>query len=80
MRFRTSLFRDSYFNRIVLLWNNLPITTRQSSSFNVFKEKLYTYFCKLDSDFDPDRVRVTPSQSFCVTLDCVTSLIGFRAI
>ena len=55
---RTSLFMDSYFNRIVLLWNNLPITTRQSSSLNVFKENLYTiYFRKLDTDFDPDRVR-----------------------
>ena len=31
--FRTSLFKDSFFNRIVPLWNNLPVLIRQSPTF-----------------------------------------------
>ena len=57
-RFRTSLFRDSYFNRIVLIWNNLPLVIRQCQSYSTFKAKLYKYYYdKLDNDFDPDRPR-----------------------
>ena len=57
-RFRTSLFRDSFFNRIALLWNNLPLVIRQSATFVSFKTKLYElYFNKLDAVFDTDRVR-----------------------
>ena len=56
--FRTSLFRDSFFNRIVPLWNNLPVLIRQSPTFLSFKTNLYKYyFCKLNSDFDTDRTR-----------------------
>ena len=57
-RFRTSLFRDSYFNRIVPLWNNLPISIRQSPNVLSFKKKLNVlYFEKLESEFDPTRVQ-----------------------
>ena len=46
-RYRTSLFRDSFFNRIVKLWN----------SFNSFKTNLYKhYFSKLHNIFDTDRL------------------------
>lgn len=55
---RTSLFRDSFFNRIVFLWNSLPLETRECSVFSTFKRKLHThYVSKLDSTFDVDRMR-----------------------
>ena len=58
--FRTSLFRDSFFDRIVPLWNNLSVLIRQSPIFLSFKTNLPVYkyyFCKLNSDFDTDRIR-----------------------
>ena len=56
--FCTSLFRDSFLNRIVPLWNNLSVLIRQSPTFSSFKTNLYKYyFCKLNSDFDTDRIR-----------------------
>ena len=56
--FRTSLFRDSFFNRIVPLWNNLPVLIRQSPTFLSFKTNLYKYYlCKLNSVFDTDKIR-----------------------
>ena len=55
-RHRTSLFRDSYFNRIVIIWNNLPFQIRNSTSFISFKSRLNEYyFDKLLSTFDSDR-------------------------
>jgi len=41
---RTEMFISSYFNRIVHLWNVLPFTIRDCSSFNVFKQKLLSYY------------------------------------
>ena len=56
-RYRTSLFRDSFFNRIVKLWNSLPLQTRKSPTFNSFKTNLYEhYFSKLHNIFDTDRL------------------------
>ena len=56
--FRTSLFRDSYFIRIVYLWNDLPLSIRQTPSIKLFKTRLYEhYFKKLDCDFETDRIR-----------------------
>jgi hypothetical protein len=37
---RTYLFRNSFFNRIVFLWNNLSPTIRNSSSVSSFKNRL----------------------------------------
>ena len=55
-RHRTSLFRDSYFNRIVIIWNNLPFKICKSGSFISFKSRLNEhYFNKLFSTFDSDR-------------------------
>ena len=55
--FRTFNFRDSFFNRIVPLWNNLPILIRQSPTFLGFKTNLHKYYvCKHNSDFDTDRI------------------------
>ena len=56
-RYRTSLFRDFFFNRIVKLWNSLPLQTRKSPTFNSFKTNLYKhYFSKLHNIFDTDRL------------------------
>ena len=56
-RLRTSLFRDSFFNRVVKLWNNLPLEIRKSSSISAFKSRLYKhYFLKLRNVFDTDRL------------------------
>ena len=55
---RTSLFRNSFFNRIVFLWNNLSPSIRNSTSVSSFKRLLYThYFSKLDSTFNVNRMR-----------------------
>jgi hypothetical protein len=37
---RTTLFRNSYFNRIVYLWNSLPSDIKSSSSVYILKAKL----------------------------------------
>ena len=51
-RLRTSLFRDSFFNCVVKLWNNLPLEIRKSSSISAFKSRLYKhYFLKLRNVF-----------------------------
>ena len=85
-RFRTSLFRDSYFNRIVLIWNNLPLVIRQCQSYSTFKAKLYKYYYdKLDNDFDPDRPRTwkticpncrTVNRIFCCWVSCILSVLN----
>ena len=55
---KTSLFRDSYFNRIVFLWNNLSSGIKASSSVAILKTKLYIYYTnKLNTVFDIDRPR-----------------------
>jgi hypothetical protein len=55
---RTSLFRDSFFNRIVFLWNGLPADIRGCSVISSFERNLYThYFSKLHSTFDVNRMR-----------------------
>ena len=46
-RHRTSLFRDSFFNRIVIIWKNLTVHIRKSSSFISFKSRLKEYYFKV---------------------------------
>lgn len=43
-RVRTSLFRDSFFNRIVSLWNNIPLDIRETIALSTFKDCLFNYF------------------------------------
>ena len=46
--FRTSSFRDFYFNRITLMWNSLPKNIKDSDTISSFKSKLKSfYFTKL---------------------------------
>ena len=55
---RTYLFRASFFNRIVFLWNGLPFSIRDISFVSSFKHNLFShYLSKLNSDFDVDRMR-----------------------
>ena len=49
---KTTSFRQSYFNRVVPLWYNLPQDIRSSESLYVFKSRLYCYFDNLLCDFD----------------------------
>ena len=55
---KTSSFRDSYFIRIVNIWNALPINIKASSSLTEFRVKLKEFFFeRLRSVFDGDNIR-----------------------
>ena len=55
---RTSTFRDFYFNRIAILWNNIPNDVRQAESIYSFKHKVKSfYFKRLFNVFDGDDFR-----------------------
>ena len=40
---KTSTFRDSYFNRIIPLWNSLPLNTKESITLSSFKTKVHSH-------------------------------------
>ena len=55
---KTSTFRDSYFNRIIPLWNSLPFNTKESTTLSSFKTKVRSHYKSLlHSAFDSDRIR-----------------------
>ena len=57
-RTRTSCFRDSYFNRIVNLWNSLPDIVKNCTTVSGFKNQLKKfYFSCLFRVFDADNIR-----------------------
>ena len=57
-RTRTSCFRDSYFNRIVNLWNSLPDIVKNYTTVSGFKNQLKKfYFSRLFRVFDTDNIR-----------------------
>ena len=57
-RTRTSCFRDSYFNRIVNLWNSLPDFVKNCTTVSGFKNQLKKfYFFRLFTVFDVDNIR-----------------------
>ena len=59
---RTSLFRDSFFNRISNLWNSLPPNLRSTDSFFIFKKSLYNfYLAKFNTYFDTTRIQTWKS-------------------
>ena len=43
-KFRTDIFKFSFFNRIVDLWNNLPVNIRTLDSFCSFKNKVNNFY------------------------------------
>ena len=55
---RTSSFRDSYFIRIVNIWNALPNNIKYSSSLDIFKCRLKEFlYNRLRLVFDQDNIR-----------------------
>ena len=50
---RTKCFKSSYFNRIVRLWNFLPLLTRQCTSLNAFKHKVTLFYIDKFVNVDP---------------------------
>ena len=49
--YKTSLFRNLYFNRIVFLWNSVLSDIKSSSSVSILKSKLYLFYKnKLNSE------------------------------
>ena len=57
-RFRTSLFRDSFFIRICNLWNAIPDNIKVESTLFSFKNKLKSfYFSRLSHVFNGDNIR-----------------------
>ena len=49
---RTELFRSSFFNRTVDLWNALPASTRKTKTCGAFKKRVSKfYFERLNSTF-----------------------------
>ena len=40
---KTSTFRDSYFNRVIPLWNSLPLNTKESITLSSFKTKVHSH-------------------------------------
>ena len=54
---RTSSFRDSFFQRIVNMWNVLPVEIKMAKSISSFKEKLkYVLFFRLNNIFNQDNI------------------------
>ena len=55
---KTSTYRDSFFNRVIILWNSLPFNIKSSNSVSSFKNLLRAHYSTLLlSTFDPDRIR-----------------------
>ena len=43
-RFRTDVFKFSFFNRIVNLWNGLPVAIRIIDRVSLFNEKVNQFY------------------------------------
>ena len=55
---KTSLYRDSYFNRIVHLWNAIPSTIQTCTSILSFRKHLKAFYIeRLNLIFDGDNIR-----------------------
>ena len=57
-RVRTFLFHDSFFNRIVPLWNIISLDIRETKALSNFKDRLFNYFLnKFIANFDTSRIQ-----------------------
>ena len=57
-RVRTFLLRDSFFNRIVPLWNNISLDIRETKALSTFKVNLFNYFFnKFIANFGISRIQ-----------------------
>ena len=80
---RTSTFRDSFFQRIVNMWNVLPVEIKMAKSISSFKEKLKSVlFFRLNNIFNQDNLALTnlsaPSAVAQTFILCV--LVNFHSI
>ena len=49
---RTDVFKNSFFIRICRLWNELPLSIRESTSLSIFRKNLLAfYYDKFNVDF-----------------------------
>ena len=49
---RTDIFKNSFFVRICRLWNDLPLSIRESNTFSIFLKNLIAfYFDKCNVEF-----------------------------
>lgn len=54
---KTLMYQKLYFNRIVFLWNKLPLDIRCQTKFNLFKSRLHSYFAYLlENTFNSDNI------------------------
>jgi hypothetical protein len=51
---RTECFKASYFNRIVRLWNLLPVSIRRCESFTTFKKHVNSFYVDKFASFNVD--------------------------
>ena len=75
---RTDKFKSSYYNRIVMEWNILPVDVKSSPSLNIFKKRVTEYYRnqRLDN-FNPDNMCTYRSTCKCLSCGCVR-LRGFN--
>ena len=59
-RFRTDVFKSSFFNRIVNLWNGLPVAIRTIDRVSLFSKKVNQFYISkfnLKAQFHPHALR-----------------------
>ena len=70
-RCNTETFKHSYFNRLVPIWNNLPIQIRNSMSLPEFKAKIKEHYeLKLVNEFDINNICTWHTSCSCETCRC----------
>ena len=62
---RTECFKSSYFNRIVRLWNLLPVCIRQCESFSTFKKQLNSFYVDKFASFNVENYCTWTSTCRC---------------
>jgi hypothetical protein len=62
---RTECFKSSYFNRIVRLWNILPLDIRQCTPFKTFKQKVTLFYVDKLANFNVDQFCTWTSTCRC---------------
>lgn len=71
---RTECYMQSYANRIVTIWNNLPYEIRKTSDVNEFKNSVVEFYeNKFSEQFD--RENICTWTSYCRCYTCVSSKI-----
>ncbi len=69
-RVRTETFMSSYFNRVVFMWNNLPLHIRNCVNINSFKRAITQYYGAKLVAFDVNNVCTWSSVCRCSMCVC----------